>query len=53
MGSGSTLVACVRAGRPCIGIEVDPHYFAVACDRLQDELQQLGLFHQGQDAASG
>ena len=39
MGSGSTLVACVRLGRPCIGIELDPAYFAVACARLQDEIK--------------
>jgi site-specific DNA-methyltransferase (adenine-specific) len=30
MGSGSTLAACVRLGRPCIWIELDPHYFQVA-----------------------
>jgi DNA modification methylase len=43
MGSGSTLAACVRLGRPCIGIEIDPGHFATACDRPQDELQQLAL----------
>jgi hypothetical protein len=39
MGSGSTLVACVREGRPCIGIEMDPAYYAIACARVQAELQ--------------
>ena len=39
MGSGTTLAACVRLGRPCIGIEMDPAYFAVACDRLQQEVE--------------
>ena len=39
MGSGTTLAACVRLGRPCIGIERDPTYFAVACDRLQHEVE--------------
>ena len=39
MGSGTTLAACVRLGRLCIGIEVDPAYFAVACDRLQQEVE--------------
>lgn len=38
MGSGTTLAACVRLGRPCIGIELDPAYFAVACHRLQQEV---------------
>ena len=39
MGSGTTLAACVRLGRPCIGVELDPDYFAVACDRLQQEVK--------------
>src|SRR5262249_32057730 len=37
MGSGTTLAACVRLGRPCIGVELDPGYFEKACDRLQKE----------------
>jgi hypothetical protein len=40
-GSGSTGAACVRLGRTFIGIEVDAHYFKVACDRLQDEVDRL------------
>ena len=44
MGSGTTLAACVRLGRPCIGIELDPAYFAVACARLRQEVEALGLF---------
>jgi DNA modification methylase len=44
MGSGSTLVACVRLRRSCIGIEIDPEYFATACSRVEEELQQLSLF---------
>ena len=39
MGSGTTLAACVRLGRPCIGIEIDPASFAVACERLQQEVE--------------
>lgn len=34
MGSGTTLVACVKTGRRGIGIEKDPEYFEVACDRV-------------------
>jgi len=44
MGSGVTLEACIRLGRPCIGVEIDPRYFAVACDWLQFVLQQPALF---------
>ena len=36
MGSGSTLVACVREGYPCIGIKIDPAYFATACTRVRN-----------------
>lgn len=35
MGSGTTGVACVRTGRKFIGIEVDPTYYAIACDRIE------------------
>lgn len=34
MGSGSTLVACAKTGRKGIGIEQDPEYFQVACERV-------------------
>jgi site-specific DNA-methyltransferase (adenine-specific)/modification methylase len=44
MGSGTTGLACIRAGRPFVGIELDPHYFAVACQRLQAECAQGLLF---------
>jgi len=39
MGSGTTLAACVRLGRPCIGVEIDKDYFETACDRLQQEVE--------------
>lgn len=35
MGSGSTGVACAETGRNFIGIELDPHYFAVASERIE------------------
>lgn len=35
MGSGTTGVACLKAGRQFIGIEREPAYFDVACRRLE------------------
>lgn len=37
MGSGTTGVACVRAGRKFIGIEKDPRHFAQAVERIKRE----------------
>ena len=34
MGSGSTGVACMNAGRKFIGIELDPTYYGIACERV-------------------
>lgn len=35
MGSGSTGIACLRAGRRFIGMEIDPKYFAKAVNRIE------------------
>lgn len=35
MGSGTTGVACVQAGKHFVGIEQDPVYFAYACGRIR------------------
>jgi site-specific DNA-methyltransferase (adenine-specific) len=40
MGSGTTGVACVNAGRRFIGIELDEGYFDAACRRIEDALKQ-------------
>lgn len=45
MGSGTTLVSCVKAGKRGIGIEIDPGYFGVACRRVSEAGQQSDLFH--------
>lgn len=37
MGSGSTGVACCKANRDFIGIEIDPEYFAIAQERLKKQ----------------
>jgi len=44
MGSGTTLVACAKLGRKGIGIELDPDYFQIACERVQAAYDQPDLF---------
>lgn len=44
MGSGTTGVACIKLGRPFIGIEIEPKYFDVACRRIEDACKQADLF---------
>lgn len=39
MGSGSTGVAAIRRGQRFIGVEQSPHYFEVACNRVEHELR--------------
>lgn len=40
MGSGSTGVAAVRAGKRFIGIEIDEGYFETACRRIEEAYRQ-------------
>lgn len=47
MGSASCGEACMKAGRPFIGIEDDPTYFQIAVDRLQKLHAQGDLFARG------
>jgi site-specific DNA-methyltransferase (adenine-specific) len=35
MGSGTTVVAALRAGRRAVGVEQDPQWFDVACRRVE------------------
>ena len=44
MGSGTTLVACAKLGRKGIGIELDPEYFQIACERVHEAYKQPDLF---------
>jgi len=46
MGSGTTGVACVNLGRKFIGIEKEPEYFDIACQRIQDAMDQPRLFDE-------
>src|SRR5574344_243426 len=41
MGSGSTGVACVRAGRRFVGFELDAGYFAIASERISSAYAEL------------
>jgi len=40
LGSGTTAVACVRTGRRCIGIELEPRYFDIAVRRVEQAIEQ-------------
>ena len=43
MGSGSTGVACVNTGRKFIGMELDPGYFEIAKQRIEEAQAQARL----------
>ena len=44
MGSGTTGVAAVQMGRKFIGIEREPKYFDIACQRIENAQRQENLF---------
>jgi len=44
MGSGTTGVACVKLGRKFIGIEREPDYFEIACERIRKAYAQPDFF---------
>ncbi len=44
MGSGTTGVACAQLGRKFIGIEIEPKYFDIACERIENAYRQEKLF---------
>lgn len=46
MGSGTTGVSAVNTGRRFVGIEMERHYFDVACRRIDDAHRQGGLFEK-------
>lgn len=43
MGSGTTGVACMMAGRAFVGIEREPKYFDIACERILNVQRQERL----------
>jgi site-specific DNA-methyltransferase (adenine-specific) len=40
MGSGTTGLACLQTGRQFLGIELQPAYFATACERIRAALRE-------------
>lgn len=44
MGSGTTGVACANLGRRFVGIEIDPTYFDIACERIDNAQRQERMF---------
>jgi DNA modification methylase len=42
MGTGSTVVACLRSGRRGVGIELNPKYFELAETIVAAEMESLG-----------
>ena len=48
MGSGTTGVACMNLGRKFIGIEIEPKYFEIACERIENAQRQTKLFDEPQ-----
>lgn len=44
MGSGSTGIACARLGLAFVGIELEPRYFDIACERVANAQRQERLF---------
>ena len=49
MGSGTTGVAAVQMGRKFIGIEREPKYFDIACERIYNAYRQNTLFGQDEN----
>jgi site-specific DNA-methyltransferase (adenine-specific)/modification methylase len=45
MGSGTTGVACARLGRRFIGVEMEPKYFDLACQRIAEAQRQGDLLN--------
>jgi site-specific DNA-methyltransferase (adenine-specific)/modification methylase len=44
MGSGTTGVACANHGKSFVGIEREPKYFDIACERIRTAQSQTRLF---------
>ena len=51
MGSGTTGVACARMGKRFTGIEREPQYFDIACERIENAYRQATMFPTAKQAA--
>lgn len=50
LGSGTSAVACAKAGRPFVGIEISETYFNTACERIRKAYAQPDMFVQATKA---
>ncbi len=44
IGTGTTAVAAIERGMEFIGIEIEPKYFDIACERIENAQRQTRLF---------
>ncbi len=44
MGSGTIGLGCIKLKRKFIGIEIEPKYFSIACERIENAQRQQALF---------
>jgi modification methylase len=44
MGVGTTGLACIRLGRPFIGIEIEKRFYDKACRAIEESYKQLDLY---------
>ena len=51
MGSGTTGVAAIQAGKNFVGIEIEEKYFEIACRRIDDARRQQSLFDMSAPSA--
>lgn len=44
VGSGSSLIACRKTGHKYVGFEIDPEYYKLAKQRIDQETAQMNIF---------
>ena len=43
-GSGTTGAVCAELSRAFVGIEIEPKYFDIACERIENAQRQTRMF---------